>query len=68
MVYTDLFFGVTNIRGNMQNYSSEFKRLIHKMVSKKPFMKQEINYINRNGERKLFTVYAYKKVFEHNVN
>ena len=36
----DMFFGVTNIRENVQNYSSEFEGLLHKMVLKKPFIRQ----------------------------
>ena len=33
------------------------------MVSKKPFMRQDICYINGNGERKLYTVFAQIKSF-----
>ena len=56
---SDIFFGVTNIRKNIQNDSLEFEALLHKMVSMKHFMSQEICYINGNDERKLYTVSAY---------
>ena len=61
IVNVDMFFGVTNIRTNFQNNSSEFEWLLHKMVSKKHFMSQEICYINVNGERNLCTVSSYTK-------
>ena len=61
IVNSDMFFGVTNIRTNVQNDSSEFEGLLHEMVSKKPFISQYICYINGNGERKLCTVSAYIK-------
>ena len=61
--YTDMFFEVTNIRTNVQNYSSEFEGLLHKMVPKKPITSQEICYINGNCERKLCTVFSYIKRF-----
>ena len=60
---TPFFCEVTNIRTNVHNYSSEFKALLHKMVSKKPFMIQEIYYMNGNCERKIFTVSQYIKEF-----
>ena len=44
------FFSVTNIRTNVQNDFSEFEGLHHKMVSQKPFIKQEICHINLNGK------------------
>ena len=56
IVNSDMFLGVTNIRTNAQNDSSDFEGLLQKMVSKKTFMSQEIYYINGNGERKLCTV------------
>ena len=62
-VYTDSFFKVTNIRKNVQNYSSEFDGLIHKMVSKEPFINQEIIYINGKDELELYTVSDYIKYF-----
>ena len=55
IVNSDIFFEVTNIRKNVQNDSSEFEGLLHKMVSKKPFVIQVICYINGNGEIKLCT-------------
>ena len=39
-VYTDSFFEVTNIRKDMQNYSSKFGVLLHEVVSKEPFINQ----------------------------
>ena len=48
-----MFVEVTNIRTNDQNDSSEFEGLLHKMVSKIPFMILDICDINVNGERKL---------------
>ena len=60
-VNSHMFFAVTNIRINVQNDSSEFKGLIHKMVSEKTFISQEICHINGNGERKMCTVSAYIK-------
>ena len=59
MVYTDIFFEVTNIRTNGQNDSSEFSGLLNKIVSRKPFMSQDICYNNENGERKWCTVSVY---------
>ena len=59
IVNSDVVFDVTNIRTNIQNDYSEFEGLLHEMVSKKPFLSQEICYINGNGERKLCTVSAY---------
>ena len=50
--YTDQSFKVTNIRKYMQNDSSEFEGLLHKMVTKKPFVNQDISYINGNDESK----------------
>ena len=61
IVNSDVFFAVTNIRTNVQNYSSEFEGLLHEIVSKKPFMSQVICYINGNDETKLWTVSAYIK-------
>ena len=50
-VNSDVFFLVTNIRKNVQNDSSEFEGLIHKMVSQKSFSNQEICHIDLNGEK-----------------
>ena len=61
IVTSDMFFGVTNIMENVQNYSSEFEGLLHEIVSKKPFTRQEICYNNGNGERNLYNVSAYIK-------
>ena len=33
IVNSDVFFSVTNIRTNVQKYSSEFEGLLHQMVS-----------------------------------
>ena len=63
IVFTDSFFEVTNIRTNMQNDSSDFEGLLQKMVYKKPFMNQEMGYINDNVEGKLCTVSAYIKYY-----
>ena len=49
IVKSDVFFSVTNIRTNIQNDSSEFEGLLHKMVSQKPFINQEICHIILNG-------------------
>ena len=51
-VNSDMIFRVNNIKTNIQNDSSEFEGLLHEMVAKKPFMIQEICYINGNGKRK----------------
>ena len=59
IVKCDMFFGVTNIMTKFQNDYLEFEGLLQKMASKKPFMIQEICYINGNGERKLCTLSAY---------
>ena len=40
IVNTDSFFRFTNIRKNVQNDSSEFDGLLHKMVYKEPFINQ----------------------------
>ena len=61
IVNSDMFFEFTNIRKKFQNDSSEFEGLLHKMVSNKPFTRQDICYINGNGERKLCTLSAYIK-------
>ena len=45
---SDVFFSVTNIRTNVQNDYSEFEGLLHKMVSQKPFINQDICHINFN--------------------
>ena len=58
-----IYFSVTNIRTNVQNYSSEFERLLHKILSQKPFISQEICHINFNGERSICTVSTYIKEF-----
>ena len=50
IVNSDVFFLVTNIRTNVQNYSSEFEGLIQKMVWQKPFINPEICHTNLNGE------------------
>ena len=36
IVSSNMFFKVTNFRENVQNDSSEFEGLLHKMVSEKP--------------------------------
>ena len=48
---------------NVQNDSSRFEGSLHEMVSKKPFMNQEISYMNGNGEIKLSNVSDYIKSF-----
>ena len=58
IVNSDMFFGVTNKRTNVQNDSSGFEGLLHELVPKKTFMSQDICYINGNCERKLCTVSA----------
>ena len=58
IVNSNVFFSVSNIRTHVQNYSSEFEGLLHKMVSQKPFISQEICHINLNGERNICTVFA----------
>ena len=63
IVNSDVFFSVTNIRTNVQNYSSEFEGLLHKMVSQKPFIIQEICHSNENVERNICTVSAHIKQF-----
>ena len=60
-VNTDIFFEVSNIRTNVQNDSSEFEGLLHKMVSQKPFINQDICHVNLNGERSICTVSTYIK-------
>ena len=60
-VNSDVFFSVTNIRKKFQNDSSEFKGLLHEMVSQKPFISQEICHISLNGERSICTVSDYIK-------
>ena len=53
IAYTDSFFEATNIRKSVQNDSSEFEGLLHKMVSQKTFISQEMCHINLNGERSI---------------
>ena len=57
------FFLVTNTRTNVQNDSSEFEGIIHKMVSLKPFSNQDICRIDLNGEKVICTVSTYIKEF-----
>ena len=61
IVNSDMFFAVTNIRTNIQNDTSEFEELLNEMVSKKPFISQEMCHINGNGKRNICTVSAYIK-------
>ena len=61
IVYTDLFFKATNIWKNVQNVSLYFEGLLHKDISKEPFINQEISYINGNLEMKFSTVSDYIK-------
>ena len=63
IAYTDSFFEATNTRINVQNDSSEFEGLLHKIMSKKPVINQEISYINVDGEMKFSTVSNYMKYF-----
>ena len=42
IVNSDMFYKFTNTRKNVQNDSSEFEGLLHKMIPNKPFMSQEI--------------------------
>ena len=63
IIHTDLFWEATNIRKKSQNDSSEFEGLLHKMMSKKPFINQEISYINIGGRMKLSTMSNYIKDF-----
>ena len=63
IVNNDMFFGVTNIRTNVQNNYSELKQFLHEMMPKKTYMSQDIYYIIENGERKLCTVSTYIKYF-----
>ena len=58
-----MFFEVNSIRTNVQNNSSDFEGSLHEIVSKTPFMSQEICYIIGNVERKICTVSAYIKEF-----
>ena len=60
---SDVSFSVTNIRTNVQNYSSDFEELIHKMVSLKLFSNQEICHIDYNDEKRICTVSTYIKEF-----
>ena len=60
----DLYlFSVTIIRKNVQNYYSEFEGLLHKMVSQRPFIIQEICHINFYGERSICNISTYIKEF-----
>ena len=59
----DVFFSVINIRTNFQNDSSEFEGLLHKMVSQKPFINQEICHINLNDEKIICNVSTHIKEF-----
>ena len=61
--YTDSFFESTSIRKNVQNDYSEFEMLFQDMVSKKPFINQEIVHTNGNSENKLSTMSDYIKEF-----
>ena len=38
IVNRDMFFEVTNIRTNVQNYSFELEGLLHKLCKNKPYM------------------------------
>ena len=67
-VNTDIFFEVSNIRTNVQNDSSEFEGLLHKMVSQKPFINQEICHMNFNGENHMQCLDIHKRILEHSKN
>ena len=56
IVYTHSFFLSHKYQKNVQNDSSEFEGLLHEIMSKKPFINQEISYINIDDEIKLSTV------------
>ena len=43
----------------MQNDSSDFDGLLHEMVSKEPFINQEISYINKKGDMNCSIVSNY---------
>ena len=51
IVNCDGIFLITNIRTNVQEYSSEFEALIHEMISLELFINQEICHIDLNGEK-----------------
>ena len=69
IVYTDLILEFINIRGNVQNNYSDFEGLLHKKVSKKTFMNQDISYMNENFERKIkHCICLNNRVFDQNIN
>ena len=58
----------------MKNYPSEFYWLLHEMVSKEPFINQEINYIDEKGRMDYYNFTYYivetlrmKSIEKHNV-
>ena len=68
-LFTLIRFLKPQILGKMCKYnSSEFEELLHKIISKKLFIFQEISYINMDGEMKLSTVSNYIKAFLGNRN
>ena len=54
---------IPNTRTNIQEDSSEFEALIHKMISFELFINQEICHIDLNGEKIICTVSTYIKEF-----
>ena len=51
IVNSDDIFLITNIRTNVQEYSSEFEALIHEIISFELFSNQEICHIDLNGKK-----------------
>ena len=63
IVNSDDIFLITNIRTNVQEYSSEFEALIQEMISFKLFSNQDICRIDLNGEKRICTVPTYIKEY-----
>ena len=63
IVNSNDIFLITNIRTNIQEYSSEFEGIIQEMISFKLFSNQEICRIDLNGEKRICTVPTYIKEY-----
>ena len=69
IVNSDNIFLITNIRTNIQEYSSEFEGIIQEMISFKLFSNQEICRIDLNGEKKnMHCANIHKRILEHSRN
>ena len=63
IVNSDDIVLINNIRTNIQEESSEFEALFHKIISLELFSNQDICHIDLNGEKRIGTVSKYIKEY-----